>query len=123
MGSGLLVLALAAIAGLLAVAILAAAIARRSAATAIVYNLCLAASVALLSVGGAALLAGNTAAAQVQLPLGLPWIGVHLRVDSLAAFFLVVVNVGGAAASFFALGHGQHEREPERVLPFYPVYL
>src|SRR5205085_980829 len=54
---------------------------------------------------------------------GLPWLGAHFRIDALAAFFLVVVNLGGAAASLFAVGYGQHEHAPERVLPFYPVYL
>ena len=57
------------------------------------------------------------------LPLGLPWLGAHFRIDALAAFFLVVVNLGGAAASLFALGYGRHEESPQRVLPFYPAYL
>src|SRR5262245_48606929 len=59
----------------------------------------------------------------VTLPLGLPWLGAHFRIDALSAFFLTVVNLGGAAASLFALGYGRHERLPERVLPFYPAYL
>ena len=37
--------------------------------------------------------AARTASALV-LPLGLPWIGAHFRVDALSAFFLVVVNLG-----------------------------
>ena len=41
-------------------------------------------------------------------------------IDALSAFFLVVVNLGGAAASLYALGYGRHEQAPERVLPFYP---
>ena len=57
------------------------------------------------------------------LPLGLPWLGAHFRIDALAAFFLVVVNLGGAAASLFALGYGRHEDAPQRVLPFYPAFL
>ena len=40
-----------------------------------------------------------------------------------SAFFLVVVNLGGAAASLFALGYGRHEQAPQRVLPFYPAFL
>jgi len=44
--------------------------------------------------------------------LGLPWLGEHFRLDALAAFFLIVVNLGGAVASLFALGYGQHERAP-----------
>jgi hydrogenase-4 component B len=59
----------------------------------------------------------------VTLPLGLPWTGAHFRLDPLAAFFLVVVGLGGAGASFYALGYGRHEHEPQRVLPFYPVFL
>src|SRR4029077_5405030 len=34
-----------------------------------------------------------------------------------------VINLGGAAASLFALGYGAHEETPGRVLPFYPAYL
>ena len=59
----------------------------------------------------------------LTLPIGLPWLGTHFRLDALAAFFLVVVNLGAAVASLFALDYGQHERNPERVLPFYPVFL
>src|SRR5512135_712070 len=54
------------------------------------------------------------------LPLGLPWLGAHFRIDALAAFFVIVVNLGGAAASLFALGYGRHDEAPQRVLPFYP---
>jgi formate hydrogenlyase subunit 3/multisubunit Na+/H+ antiporter MnhD subunit len=57
------------------------------------------------------------------LPLGLPWIGARFRLDALAAFFLVVVNLGGAAASAYGLGYGRHEPAPGRVLPFYPAFL
>ena len=57
------------------------------------------------------------------LPLGLPWIGAHFRLDALAAFFLAVVNLGGAAASAYGLGYGRHEPAPARVLPFFPAFL
>ena len=57
------------------------------------------------------------------LPIGLPWIGTHLRLDALSGFFLIIVGLGGAAASLFALGYGRHEEQPERVLPFYPAFL
>ena len=59
----------------------------------------------------------------VVLPLGLPWLGAHFRIDALTSFFMIVVNLGGAAASLFALGYGRHEETPERILPFYPAYL
>jgi formate hydrogenlyase subunit 3/multisubunit Na+/H+ antiporter MnhD subunit len=35
----------------------------------------------------------------------------------------VVVNLGAAAASLYALGFGKHEHSPQRVLPFYPLFL
>jgi formate hydrogenlyase subunit 3/multisubunit Na+/H+ antiporter MnhD subunit len=59
----------------------------------------------------------------LTLPLGLPWLGAHFRVDALSAFFLAVVNLGGLTASLYALGFGKHEHAPERVLPFYPLFL
>ena len=48
---------------------------------------------------------------------------MHFRIDALAAFFLVVVSLGGASASLYALGYGKHEEAPHRVLPFYPLFL
>jgi hydrogenase-4 component B len=60
---------------------------------------------------------------RATLPIGLPWLGAHFRLDALSAFFLVVINLGGGAASLFALGYAAHEDSPGRVLPFYPAYL
>ncbi|WOS65502.1 hydrogenase 4 subunit B [Sinorhizobium fredii] len=57
------------------------------------------------------------------LPLGLPWLGAHFRIDALAAFFLAVVNFGGVLASLYGLGYGRHEHTPQRVLPFFPAFL
>ncbi|HZJ12884.1 MAG TPA: hydrogenase 4 subunit B [Methyloceanibacter sp.] len=59
----------------------------------------------------------------LTLPIGLPWLGAHFRLDALSAFFLAVVNLGAAAASLYALGFGKHEQAPRRVLPFYPLFL
>ncbi|HXJ00777.1 MAG TPA: hydrogenase 4 subunit B [Micropepsaceae bacterium] len=59
----------------------------------------------------------------IILPLGLPWIGAHFRIDALSAFFLVVVNLGAAGASLYAIGYGRHEHAPLRVLPFFPAFL
>ena len=120
MPSAVVTLLLAA-AALIATAATAVVISRRGAAARIVYGACLA--IALLAAASAltALLANTTST--VVLPFGLPWIGTHFRVDALAAFFLVVVNAGAAATSLFALGYGTHEEEPQRVLPFYPLFL
>src|SRR4029078_3673653 len=68
-------------------------------------------------------LIGQAPAETLTLPLGLPWIGAHFRLDALSAFFLVVANLGAAGASLFALGYGTHETAPDRVLPFYPAFL
>ena len=76
----------------------------------------------LLLALGHLLFAGATAAA-LTLPLGLPWMGAHFRLDALAAFFLAVVNLGGTAASLYGLGYGRHEPAPARVLPFFPAFL
>jgi formate hydrogenlyase subunit 3/multisubunit Na+/H+ antiporter MnhD subunit len=60
---------------------------------------------------------------RVVLPIGLPGLGMHFTMDDLAAAFLIITNLGAAAASLFALGYGRHEHEPWRILPFYPVFL
>jgi formate hydrogenlyase subunit 3/multisubunit Na+/H+ antiporter MnhD subunit len=66
---------------------------------------------------------GQTPDQALTLRVGLPWLGAHFRMDALSAFFLIVVNLGGAAASLYGLGYGKHERAPQRVLPFYPLFL
>src|SRR5208282_5517879 len=57
------------------------------------------------------------------LPLGLPWLGPHFRIDPLSAYFLLVVNAGAAIASVYALDYGKHDSEPQRILPFYPIFI
>jgi hydrogenase-4 component B len=113
---------LSCVAVLLAVAGLAAATGRSAVATPVTYGVSLAAS-AVAGITALVHLVGYANAAQLTLPLGLPWLGAHFRVDALAAFFLFVVNLGAAAASLFALGYGRHEPAPIRVLPFYPAFL
>jgi formate hydrogenlyase subunit 3/multisubunit Na+/H+ antiporter MnhD subunit len=107
---------------LLATSALAVAIARTTAATPVVYGSCLLASLLLCAAAIAQLLHGSMPAS-LTLPLGVPWIGAHFRLDALSAFFLAVVSLGAGAASLFALGYGRHEEAPARVLPFYPAFL
>jgi hydrogenase-4 component B len=111
------------VAALLATSVLALILTRRPAASALVYGASLIITAAAFALGGASLLAPAAAGATLSLPMGLPWLGAHFRIDALAAFFLVVVNLGGAAASLFALGYGRHEETPGRVLPFFPTFL
>lgn len=103
---------------------------RRPAAATVVYVVSIA---ALLVVALAALYhllalpAG--AAPTLVLPIGLPSLELgyrletHFRLDSLSAFFLLIVGLAGPAVSLFAIGYGHHEPEPARVLTFYPLFL
>lgn len=65
----------------------------------------------------------GSAALSTTLPLGLPWIGMRFRLDALGAFFLAVINLGAAASSVYAIGYGAHEKNPMRVLPFFPAFI
>ena len=98
-----------------------AAIAARK--TSSVYAGTLAASTIAFLVSAAALLSPAATPPALSLPLGLPWLGAHFRLDALSAFFLAVINLGGAGASLFALGYGRHAEEPGRVLPFFAAFL
>jgi len=114
--------ALGGVAGLLIMALVGVVVARRRAATPIIYGASTLLSLLVLAASLGALLT-CAPAETIVLPLGLPWIGAHFRLDALAAFFLIVVSLGGATASLYALGYGKHEAAPHRVLPFYPLFL
>ena len=118
-----LLIALTCVVVLLGTACLGIAIGRTRGAGTIVYGVCGLASLAGLAVALLQLLGAGAIAQAVTLPLGLPWLGANFRLDMLAAFFLVVVNLGAAAACLFGIGYGRHEIAPERVLPFYPAFL
>ena len=118
----MLTVILACAAALLALAAFAVVIVRYAAATPIIYGMTM--IVTAISLAAAATpLFGAEPAAMRTLPLGLPWLGAHFRLDALSAFFLVVVDLGALCASLFALGYGTHEQAPQRVLPFYPAFL
>jgi hydrogenase-4 component B len=109
-------------AALLALAVVAVLLRRRLAATAILYGGALALSLALLA-GALLHMVADASPTAIVLPVGLPWVGANFRLDALSAFFLVVINLGAAAASLYGIGYGRHEREPQRVLPFFPAFL
>ena len=111
------------VAVLLGIAVAAVPLGRNRGASAIVYGVSLAGSLVGFAVSLIFLLADAASASTLTLPVGLPWLGAHFRVDALTAFFLVVVNLGGAAASLYGLGYARHEAAPHRVLPFFPAFL
>ncbi|NNH65314.1 hydrogenase 4 subunit B [Rhizobium laguerreae] len=109
----------------LGTAILAILAARSGRATQVIYGTSLVVSSIAFATALVQLAAAisPTSTSTLTLPIGLPWLGAHFRLDALAAFFLVVVNLGGALASLYGLGYGRHERAPQRVLPFFPAFL
>jgi formate hydrogenlyase subunit 3/multisubunit Na+/H+ antiporter MnhD subunit len=116
------VVALGSVAALLATAAAAVGVGRAATGYRIVYGVSLAASLAALAAALVQLFGAGPASTAI-LPIGLPWLGAHFRMDALAAWFLAVASLGGAGASLFALGYGRHEPAPARVLPFYPAFL
>lgn len=112
------------VAALLGTAVLAIAQSSRSGSgTRLTYGSTLGISAAVLLVLASRIADDPITVSTAVLPLGLPWIGAHFRLDALSTFFLVVVNFGGAMASLYGLGYGKHEPAPHRVLPFFPAFL
>jgi hydrogenase-4 component B len=109
-------------AALLGTSVAAVAAARHREASACVYGIALCAT-AIAMVAATSFLLADGRTATLLLPVGLPWLGAHFRLDALAAFFLLVVNLGSATASLYGLGYGRHEEAPARVLPFFPAFL
>jgi hydrogenase-4 component B len=116
------IIALSCVAALIGLAALAVATARFALGSPIIYGGSFAVSLIALA-NALSHLVPDAGAAAVALPLGLPGLGSHFRIDALAAFFLTVVNFGATTASLYALGHGRHETFPLRVLPFFPAFL
>ncbi len=110
------------VAALIALAVTGGFVARKPAAGAFVYGGSLLICAGLLALALVDLI-GDRSGETLVLPLGLPWIGARFRVDALSAFFLVIVNLGGASASLYGLGYGRSEHAPERVPPFFPAFL
>src|SRR5579864_7449268 len=117
-----LVLQVTSVAVMLGLAILAIVLSRSKLATPVIYGATLVVSAAGL-IGSIRFLLGDSPNSDLTLPIGLPWLGAHFRLDALASFFLIIVNLGGAAASLYGLGYGRHEPAPYRVLPFFPAFL
>ena len=107
---------------LLLLAPLAVALAHRAAATQFVYGVSTIAT-AISLVAALTHLLGAASPKSIVLPLGVPWLGSHLRLDALSAFFLVVSISARSAQACSRSATDEHETAPERVLPFYPAFL
>src|SRR5262245_30063887 len=57
------------------------------------------------------------------LPIGLSAVGLHLAVDSLSAFFGIVINGGVLAASVYGMGFDRHKELTPRVEPLFPLFV
>ncbi len=77
----------------------------------------------LLVVAIVFLAGGPKTSFELSLPIGLPWLHAHFRLDALSAWFLLAINLIGASAAIYGRGYGPHGEEPGRVLPFFPVFL
>jgi hydrogenase-4 component B len=108
---------------LLAIGPMGVAVARGRAGHLFIYPISFLASAAIALTAGASLLHPPSEAPSAILPIGLPWLEAHFRIDALSAYFLVVVNLLAAIVAIFAVGYGRHEEEPHRVLPIYPVFV
>jgi len=118
-----IVLLLVGVAALLATALLGIALGARTAGRRLVYGIALVVCAAMAAIALRHLLDPAAMPVTAWVPLGLPWQGALFRLDALSAIFSFVVGLGGAVASLFALGYGRHEQSPQRVLPFYPLFL
>ena len=118
----MLTIALAGAALELALGVCAVIIVKSAAASRIIYGAIIVVTTLSLAAALTHLLSAAPAES-LTLPVGLPWLGAHFRLDALSAFFLAVVDLGAASASLFALGYGSHEPAPGRILPFYPAFL
>ena len=85
----------------------------------------------LLALSGlAAVVAGITgllvSPAGATLPIGLPWLPMHVRLDALAGFFLLVIGLLVSAVSLYSVGYmrqlaGQHNLTPLYI--FMPLFV
>jgi formate hydrogenlyase subunit 3/multisubunit Na+/H+ antiporter MnhD subunit len=93
----------------------------RGAALAVVYPIATLSALILGATDLNVLMSGQDLVA--TLPIGLPTSGgLHLRLDSLSAFFGLVINGGVLAASVYGLGFDRERELSKRVEPYFPIF-
>jgi len=73
---------------------------------------CVAGWLGLISGGGA-----------VLLPLGLPWLPMHLRLDLLGAFFMLVIGALVLPVAIYSQGYLRHEQRLTPIAIFLPLFV
>ena len=73
-----------------------------------------------VAAGMAGLLSGGTSAV---LPLGLPWLPMHVRVDALAAFLLLLIGALLLPVAIYAQGYLKGERHLAPLAVFMPLFV
>jgi len=68
-------------------------------------------------IGGATALLTNQIARDI-LPLGLPWMHWHVRLDALSGFFLIIIGIGIIPVSLYGPGYIRQYRQDR-----YPLWL
>ena len=81
-----------------------------------VFGLLLLSGIAALIGGALALLANQTTVD--MLPLGLPWMHWHIRLDALSGFFLAIIGIGVIPVSLYGPGYVRQYRWDK-----YPLWL
>src|SRR4029450_12354630 len=98
----MVVYALYGVGALLALAPIAVVLTASPRAINVIYGVSLVVTLVLGVIGLISLFGLSTSTA--TLPLGLPWLGAHFRMDALACFFVIVVNLCVWAARPVLLG-------------------
>lgn len=73
-----------------------------------------------IAVGGYALAGGHSET--LQLPIGLPWLPWHLRLDPLAGLFLIIVGLVTTAAALYAPAYIEEYRHGPQPLAVLQVF-
>ncbi len=122
--AGMLTVFTSGLAGFLVLAVLALPLTRNEKGHAVIYAGCSLLSGIMLWASLLWLFSPLSAGVQeMLLPFGLPGLRVHLRIDSLSAFFLGVLMLAAMVSSLFAVGYGAHAPNARRVTPLYPLFL
>jgi len=59
----------------------------------------------------------------VVLPLGLPWLPMHLRLDALGSFFLLVIGSLVLPVAMYSQGYLSHEKRLTPIAVFLPLFV